>query len=127
MTLFDYDRLNALWKALRDWFHWQAIEGAEISPRVVFPNYPMAVEAALSGQGVILGSRALVRDYLDRGQLVQLSQQVLFTGYGYYVGLPKDRPTHQDALRVQQWLLDRTKPDPHQTLGPTQRPPHEMG
>lgn len=121
LTLFDYDRINANWKTLRDWFHWRGVDLQTVAPRVVFPNFPMAVDAALSGQGVILGSRALVREFLDDGRLVQLSQQVLVTGYGYYVGLPKDRPAGPEALRLQQWLRAHATAAAPTSLG--RRPP----
>ncbi|WP_158964421.1 LysR family transcriptional regulator [Chachezhania sediminis] len=109
LTLFDYGRMNAYWLSLIDWFEWQGIDPATIRPKVVFPNYPMAVDAALNGEGIMLGSREILVDYLRAGALVELSGQLLITGYGYYVGLPKGRTSTPEALRLWQWLLSAEK------------------
>lgn len=105
MTLFDYARVNAYWRSLRDWFQWQGIAPDRVRPRVVFPTYPMAVDAALSGEGVMLGSQELLSDHLRAGRLVELSRQVLVTGYGYYLGLPRHRAPTPQALTLYHWLL----------------------
>ena len=110
LTLFDYSRMNAYWLSLRDWFQRNGVDPATARPRVVFPNYPMAVETALNGEGVILGSREILSDYLQTGQLVELSRQPMITGYGYYVGLPKSKPPKPEALKLYHWLLTAVTP-----------------
>lgn len=60
-------------------------------PHLTFSTYALAIDAALSGDGVPLGSLGLIADQLDKGKLVQLGNTSLSTGYGYYLGLPKFR------------------------------------
>lgn len=105
LDLYDYDRVNVYWVTLRDWFQRLGYGTDEVRPRVVFSNYAMAVEAALRGNGVILGSRHMLVHHLRDGSLVELTSEVLRTGYGYYVGLPKAAPVSEEALRLCQWLV----------------------
>jgi DNA-binding transcriptional LysR family regulator len=107
LDLYDYDRVNAYWVTLREWFQRLGQPADRVRPRVVFSSYAMAVEAALRGNGVILGSRQMLVDHLCDGSLVKLTPEVLRTGYGYYIGLPRAAPVSAEALRLYQWLVAR--------------------
>ena len=48
-------------------------------------NYPLLIEAARQSQGVVLGWRYLIDDYLTRGELVRPVPQSLITDYAYYL------------------------------------------
>ncbi|GLO69434.1 LysR family transcriptional regulator [Phaeobacter inhibens] len=87
--LYDYSRSGVHTVTLQDWFDQVAPGMVRLSPRVIFPTYMMAVETALRGEGVILGSRALVHPHLDSGALIELTQSALVTGFGYYLGHPR--------------------------------------
>lgn len=105
--LFDYVRSGVNSITLQDWFDWTVPNQAPFSSRIVFSSYVMAVQAALQGEGVILGSRALVQPHLDKGALVELTEDVLVTGFGYYLGLPRYSPLSHDAEKLAGYLFDQ--------------------
>lgn len=101
LGLIDYERFNAHWISFRQWFARlpQQPRSAVPPPRFSFSTYVLAINAALAGDGVALGSRALVKNYLQSGELLALGEQSLRTGFGYYVGVPKSRPV-SEAVRL---------------------------
>lgn len=109
LDLYDYSRVNAYWVTLREWFQQQGAQTADVRPRVVFSNYAMAVDTALRGDGVILGSRQMIHHHLAAGELIELTGRVLTTGYGYYIGLPRNSPVSEEALHLYHWLLARAQ------------------
>lgn len=100
LDLIDYDRFNANWVSFRQWFDRIGVHGEArgAQPRFTFSTYLMAVDAAIRGDGVALGSLGLLREALDDGRLVTLGTRSLKTGYGYYLGLPRFRTSPQDVL-----------------------------
>ncbi|MDK1377165.1 MULTISPECIES: LysR substrate-binding domain-containing protein [unclassified Sinorhizobium] len=102
LDLIDYDRFNAHWISFQKWF--ERIEpsrhGAKPRPKYTFSTYVMAIDAALRGDGVALGSLGLVREHLRDGRLAMLGQRSLASGYGYYLGLPRNRPSTDEVLRL---------------------------
>lgn len=105
LDLIDYARVNPHWVTLQGWA--ARLYGADVAlrPRLTVTTYALAVEAALRGDGVILGSRGLLAEPLARGDLCELSAEVLVTGYGYYLGVPVDRPLAPGALALARSLL----------------------
>jgi DNA-binding transcriptional LysR family regulator len=106
LDLIDYERFNAHWISLRQWFaRLPQPPKARISPRLSFSTYSLAVDAALRGEGVTLGSRGLLADELASGTLVEIGTERLDTGYGYYLGMPRYRSLTSGAARLHQHLL----------------------
>ena len=95
---------------LLHWAHWLKASGAS-RPRpgrvVRFTQYEQAVHAALAGHGVALGRLALVRSFLDSGQLVTASRRrPLPIAYGYWL-VSRSRPLGRNAGKVRSWFLSR--------------------
>ena len=89
----------------------QALRKAAPRPHLTFSTYALAIDAALSGDGVALGSLDLLAAPLAEGTLVQLGDARLVTGYGYHLGLPKFRTSPPEAVRLHESLLaSRTAP-----------------
>ncbi len=105
LDLYDYSRSGVQSVTLSDWFEDIAPGAIKMSPKVVFPTYMMAVDAALRGDGVILGSRTLIRPHLEAGALVEVSRDVMITGFGYHLGLPKHVPPNQIEEILANFLL----------------------
>ena len=69
--------------------------------RVLFQNYPMVVQQALTGRGVALGWRGLIDELVDGGALTVVGPEA--PQRAYYVVWPKDRRSVEtDALVA--WL-----------------------
>jgi len=110
LDLIDYERFNANWISFRPWLERVAPETFRRMPpprpHLTFSNYALAIDAALSGDGVALGSLGLIADQLDKGTLVQLGRSSLSTGYGYYLGLPRFRTAPPAVLQLHEHLLN---------------------
>lgn len=107
LGLIDYERFNAHWISFRQWFSRVSadIGGRIPPPRFSYSTYSMAIHAALAGDGVALGSRALIAPHIESGRLLELGQHRLTTGFGYYIGLPRHRPVSEDVRRLHDRLL----------------------
>ena len=109
LDLIDYERFNANWISFRPWLERVAPEIYRRTPpprpHLTFSTYALAIDAALSGEGVALGSLGLIAGHLAEGRLVQLGRTALSTGYGYHLGLPKFRTVPPAVLRLHESLL----------------------
>ncbi len=105
LALYDYGRSGVNSVTLLDWFEWAGVDPARLSPRIVFSDYILAIDAAVRGDGIILGSRALLQAHLNSGTLVELTNNVLVTGFGYYLGLPRHITTGQSAENLASFLV----------------------
>lgn len=78
-------------------------------PRVMsFSQTSLAIDAALSGQGVALANEALVSAELASGQLVQPLPDVLVEDLGFYVVTPKQSRQPLLAATMKDWLLSQS-------------------
>lgn len=106
-VLLDYDDPA---HPLLHWAHWlRASGGPRPRPgRVLrFTQYEQAIQSALAGHGVALGRLALVRSFLDSGQLVAATgRRPLSIGYGYWL-VSRSRPLGRNAGRVRAWILSQ--------------------
>lgn len=64
----------------QSWFASCGVVVDEISSALSYSNDGSAVQAALRGQGITLGWHHLVRDFVETGQLVKLTDHVLSSG-----------------------------------------------
>ena len=114
LDLIDYERFNANWISFRPWLERVAPETHRRMPlprpHLTFSTYALAIDAALSGDGVALGSLGLIGTQIADGSLVRLGRTSLVTGYGYHLGLPKFRTAPPEVLKLHESLLaSRTK------------------
>lgn len=109
LDLIDYERFNANWISFRPWLERVAPDAYRRRPlprpHLTFSTYALAIDAALSGDGVALGSLGLIAGQLAEGSLVQLGQASLVTGYGYHLGLPKFRTSPPEVLKLHESLM----------------------
>ena len=95
-----------------DWAAWLAAAGAtEIDARrgPRFTDHALALQAAVEGQGVALGSTALIADDLAAGRLVAPFDFCLTTRFGYFLVWPKDAAKRPEAAAFRAWLLDEAQ------------------
>jgi len=106
-VLLDFDDPT---HPLLHWAQWLKASGAS-QPRPTrvlrFTQYEQAIHAALAGHGVALGRLALVRSFLDSGQLVPATRRrPLPIDYGYWL-VSRSRPLGRNAGKVRSWILSR--------------------
>ncbi|MBZ2169153.1 LysR substrate-binding domain-containing protein [Marinobacter sp. F4216] len=89
-TLIHWDTSALTWaRATRDCVSWQSwlsqlgVERIDARRGISFSDYNLAVQAAIAGQGVVLGSLPIMRDLVSAGLLVRPFTDVVETSIGY--------------------------------------------
>jgi DNA-binding transcriptional LysR family regulator len=83
------------------------LQSLNVERGLVFDTAVLAVQYALSGEGIALVDNTLFEDYIRTGRLVRPFEETLDDGYGYYL------ITHPDALSdtaialFRSWLIER--------------------
>lgn len=90
------------WKA---WFRQQGYDG-ETLRELRFGNGLLAMEAAIAGQGALLGSRELHQAELSAGKLVVLADRPLDCDQAYYVVSAGPSQERSIASEFRDWLLE---------------------
>jgi len=99
------------WMAWAEWFACLSIETAASMPGPHYTSYILATQAALEGQGIVLGWRRLIQPLLDRGSLVPAVAQSVIPQGGYDVIVP-DRLKGDEAVDLfRRWLVDEASRD----------------
>ncbi|ACL58145.1 LysR substrate-binding domain-containing protein [Methylobacterium nodulans] len=83
------------------WFHANGLDMPHFSPIMTSNNYPLLLNAAVKGEGVVLGWRHLVRSLVDEGALCVLFDAPLRVDRGYYLKVNRaslDKPHVQEFI-----------------------------
>ena len=94
-----------------DWVSWLRFAGApEIDARrgIRFQSSVHAVQAAVQGDGIVLGRSALVADDLRAGRLVQLFALTQPTDLAYYLVYPPLSIARPKVKAFRDWLIEET-------------------
>lgn len=87
-----------------DWLQYFEIEKPAVPNKLSFSHVAMALAAAKHQQGIALGWHHMVKDDLDNGQLVRLSNSHLDTTYNYYLVAPDKSWHNQPFNNLSSWL-----------------------
>jgi LysR family glycine cleavage system transcriptional activator len=101
----DYDRDLENW---RDWPMWLAaagVEGIDASQGLHFFQTDLALRAAYAGQGVALGTTALVVDLLEQGDLVRPFDLSLESPLGYFIVCPEESARRGAVAAFIDWAM----------------------
>ena len=112
--LIHWDLSDQPWaKTTKKWFDWSEwaarnqMGEMDTNKGLRFSDYGLAVQAAISGQGLILASWPILLDQFDAGLLVQpIENQVEATGLGYDLattGAALERP---EVAAFSDWMLE---------------------
>jgi LysR family glycine cleavage system transcriptional activator len=91
-----------------DWATWLAsAEVKGVNPRkgLTFDSYTFAVEAAVQGEGVVLGRTMLVAADLAAGRLVRPFKHALKSFSSFYVVYPPDAIRQRKVKAFRDWLF----------------------
>ena len=80
----EQSRAYPSWPTWSDWLKAAGAQDVEARHGVWFNNMAMAIRAAAQGQGVALGSSAIVADELAAGRLIAPFSTSVKTPFGYY-------------------------------------------
>src|SRR3546814_4572847 len=95
----------------RNWLAHAAQQGADIrgidaTRGAGFSDSAMAIQAAIAGQGVVLGRRVLVADDLAAGLLVRPFGPELQNRFSYYLVCPPAVAQSRDFIAFRDWLVE---------------------
>ncbi|MBX9911302.1 MAG: LysR family transcriptional regulator [Beijerinckiaceae bacterium] len=97
---------DAVWR--QDWRRWLGFAGAPatVDPArgPAFSLYSLALDAALSGSGVLMGRRSLISTHLADGRLVAPFQLEMPTGDRMALAQAPARDRHPLAMPARAWL-----------------------
>jgi LysR family glycine cleavage system transcriptional activator len=97
-------RQTARWNS---WEHWLSHVGAEhVKPQggSQFSDYNLALQAAIAGQGVILGSEPILKGLVETGLLVNPFKAVATTNVGYDLVTTPDLAMKESVRRFCDWV-----------------------
>ena len=109
-TLIHFDpKMGGLNTAWGDWLARIGMANTEDIGGLYFNDFTAAVNAAITGQGVLLGLRGLVEDDLRSGMLTMPFGDDTDQGLGWYFVTPKDRTSHPRIKEFRHWLIAESK------------------
>jgi LysR family glycine cleavage system transcriptional activator len=92
-----------------------------VNPRkgLTFDSYTFAVEAAVQGEGVVLGRTMLVAADLAAGRLVRPFKHALKAASSFYVVYPPEALRQRKVRIFRDWLLSEI--NPQREISPSSR------
>ena len=105
VPLLSVEGVDWTWTTWMDFFR-----AGEFVPRRLnirrFNSHMIAVQAALAGQGVVLGWRRLVQTHLDAGSLCAVGGFEMPAPQSFYLAWSSRRPLRPEAETLKSWLLE---------------------
>lgn len=103
-TLLVLDDDHPDWMGWGEWLRRFGIEMGAPRRTVRVNSYPALLQSALAGQGIALGWRHLVDDFLGAGTLVSLMQAPPDEAGAFYLRLTHPVPDDSPIARLREWL-----------------------
>ncbi|MEM8837053.1 MAG: LysR substrate-binding domain-containing protein [Pseudomonadota bacterium] len=92
------------WMEWRDWFESVGIKPPERPRTLPFDSYPLALQAAVAGQGIALGWQRTTEGMISEGKLIRPCEEVVErpTEHSVYRGTAREK--HPSAELLIEWL-----------------------
>lgn len=100
------------WPGWSDWLRAAGVTGVNVNKGLRFSDGALVIQAAVSGQGVALGSKALALDHLAAGRLVRPFDLSLVTDFAYYIVCSKSRAEEPDLMAFRRWVISEAQGGP---------------
>jgi LysR family glycine cleavage system transcriptional activator len=108
----DWAPNSGHWPGWTDWVRAAGVTGVNVTKGLRFSDGALALQAAVSGQGIALASKALALEHLATGRLVRPFKLSLVTDFAYYVACAKARADEPDLVAFRRWLLTEAQREP---------------
>lgn len=93
----------------RMWLTTLGVDGIDAERGPKFHTTPLALEAAMAGQGVAIADKRLIAEHLRRKQLVAPFDASLPSASAYYFVYPRARADNPLIVAFRDWLLREIK------------------
>lgn len=97
------------WPGWSDWLRAAGVTGVNVNKGLRFSDGALAIQAAVSGQGVALGSKALALDHLAAGRLERPFELSLLTDFAYYIVCSRNRAEEPDLMAFRRWVISEAQ------------------
>jgi len=108
----DWTPERGQWPGWTEWVRAAGVTGIDVTKGLRFSDGALAIQAAVGGQGVALGSRALTLEHLAGGRLVRPFKLSLVTDFAYYAACAKSRADEPDIVAFRRWLIAEAQSAP---------------
>lgn len=95
-----------------DWPAWLRVAGVpdiDTTRGIHFTDFALCLQAAVAGQGVSLGTTAVVADALADGRLVAPFEKSILTPFAYYIVHTPDVMKRPEAKGFLDWILEEAR------------------
>ncbi|RRV10415.1 LysR family transcriptional regulator [Pseudomonas sp. v388] len=92
------------WLSWNDWFGRQGVDASLIRQRMTVNHYPVLVDLALAGHGVVLGWQPMIDRHVQSGALVPACKVSVGAVGGYHLLTPSGQTPRRAARAFEQWL-----------------------
>jgi LysR family glycine cleavage system transcriptional activator len=100
------------WPGWADWVRAAGVTGMDMTKGLRSSDGALVIQAAIAGQGVALGSKALVLEHIASGRLVKPFKLSLVTDFAYYVVCEKSRADEPALRAIRMWLMAEARRPP---------------
>lgn len=107
MPLLHKDVDDPRWPNWKSWSRVLSVQPSDFPISFRYNNYPLIVEAAIAGQGLCLGWKGLITQFIEEGKLIALGPKLTSSERGYMI-CSNYRSTFAVG-NVIEWLLNETK------------------
>lgn len=102
--LLSVEGVDWSWTTWSEFLHQAGVRGRRPNIRR-FNSYVIAVQAALDGQGTVLGWKALLRNLLADGRLQAVGGFEMPAPHAFYLTWSVKRPLSSEAATLRDWLV----------------------
>jgi LysR family glycine cleavage system transcriptional activator len=101
------------WPGWSDWLRAAGVTTVvNVGKGLRFSDGALVIQAAVSGQGVALGSKPLASEHLAAGRLIRPFELSLVTDFAYYITCAKSRAEEPDLRAFRRWVLSEAQQEP---------------
>lgn len=97
------------WPGWSDWLRAAGVTGVNAQKGLRFSDGTLSIQAAISGHGIALGSKALTLDHLAAGRLIRPFELSLVTEFAYYIACSKKRAEEPDVMAFRRWVISEAQ------------------
>lgn len=105
-TLLVADEQQRQWMGWHNWLKLTGARSTRPKKTITCNSYPLLLNLALRGQGIILGWDKMVTPLIDAGQLVRASAATATFGGAYHLLWPAERRDTTAVQVFRNWILE---------------------
>ncbi|MFJ4142578.1 LysR substrate-binding domain-containing protein [Pseudomonas sp. NPDC089734] len=94
------------WLSWSDWFGRQGVDASLIRQRMTVNLYPVLVDLAIAGHGIVLGWHPMIDRHVDSGALVPACNADIGAIGGYHLLTPGAKIPRRTARAFEKWLIN---------------------